>query len=510
MLQFAVPLAAPSVPRADRRSLPVVALVSGVVAALIALLGSWVPSLWGDEAASLLSAKRPLSSLFMMLGHVDAVHGTYYVLLHLWIGLVGTSPFAIRLPSAIAIGIGAAAVVWMCGRLGTMRLAIVAGAVAAVLPRLTYAGEETRAYAFDAAIAAVLCAVVAEIALRRRRTRRLWVVYAVVLAVGTYMFLYVALMAVAIGVFLLLIPDLRAQLRAWAVGTAAAAVAASPVIVFALAERGQVAYLAHRTEVTTQSVLVQMWFWSWPFAVTAWALIVVAIIAAVLGLRRRRGRTEPVEARVLLVALSACWLVIPIGLLVASSPIIAGFTARYGTFAALAAAVLMACGTDALGRRAWWNVVATAVVVALAVPVWMGQRTAYAMNQSDWDAIAVTVETHARARDGIVFDESSRPSRRTRLAMDTDPDAFTSVADLTLRSSYPHNPTWHDTAYTVTRAADLGRFAGVDRVWIVEYSIVHGSSRHTDTWGIGSLERLGYHETARYPNHRSVVYLFTR
>jgi len=490
--------------------LPLAAIAFGVAAALIALTGSWIPSLWGDEAASLLSAKWPLGSLFMMLGHVDAVHGTYYVLLHLWIGLVGTSPFAIRLPSAIAVGVGAAVLVWMCGRLGTMRLAIIAGVVTAVLPRLTYAGEEARAYAFDAAIAAVLCAVVAEIVLRRERTRRLWIAYAVVLAAGTYMFLYVALMAVAIGVFLLLFPDLRRQLRAWAFGTAAAFVAASPVIVFALLERGQVAYLAHRTEVTAQSVLVQMWFWTWPFAVAAWALILVAIAAAVLRIRRRREPAEQTDSRVLLAALAACWLVIPVGLLVASSPVIAGFTARYGTFAVPAAAVLMACGIDALSRRVWQSVAATAVVVALAVPVWTSQRTAYAMNQSDWDAIAATVHAHAHAGDGIVFDESSRPSRRTRLAMDTDPDAFTAVTDLTLRSSYPHNPTWHDTAYTVAQASDLGRFAGEDRVWVVEYSIGHGSSRHTDTWGIGSLEHLGYHKSARYSNHRSVTYLFTR
>ena len=104
-----------------------------------------------DEAASLLSAQRSFDSLFTMLGHVDAVHGLYYVLLHLWIGVAGTSPFAIRLPSAVATGLAAAAVAWMCGRLGSRRLALLAGIVAAVLPRLTFAGEEARSYATDAA-----------------------------------------------------------------------------------------------------------------------------------------------------------------------------------------------------------------------------------------------------------------------------------------------------------------------------------------------------------------------
>ncbi|MGN6124932.1 MAG: glycosyltransferase family 39 protein [Humibacter sp.] len=519
MLELTLPAAQSSAEQgAAPRRLGPVALVVGAVAMVVALIGSWIPSLWGDEAASMTSATRPLGSLFMMLGHVDAVHGLYYVALHFWVDVFGSSPFALRLPSAFAIGVTAAAVTWMSGRLGSLRLAVFAGGIAAILPRLTYAGEEARAYAFDAAIAAVICAVAVEIALRARRspaapTTRLWVAYGALLTLGIYSFLYDGLMALAVGAFLAVTPSARRQLRPWAVSTAAAVVCSIPLIVFAFLERSQISYLVHQTEVTPFSVLVQMWFSAVPFAIVAWALIAIAVGDLVLkALRRRRARAQgevmPAEPdpRRDLVVLALCWLLIPMGLLIVTSPVLAGFTARYGTFAAPAAAVLMAVAVDRISRRVWMAAVPGVLILATAVPVWVGQREPYAMNQSDWNEIAATIQAHAQKGDGIVFDEGERPSRRTRLAMDTDPAAFSAVRDVDLRSPYAANPTWYDKTYTVDEAASLGRFAGVDRVWVVEYSL----SGHTDTWGIPSLERLGYHATQQFVDHTSVITLFTR
>jgi mannosyltransferase len=491
----------------DRRRLALVAAVAGGVSAVVSVTGSWIPSLWGDEAASLLSAQRSFGSLFTMLGHVDAVHGFYYVLLHLWVNVAGTSPFAIRLPSAVAVGVAAAAVAWTCGRMRSLRLAILAGVVAAILPRLTYAGEEARAYAFDAALCAVLCAIVAEIALRQRPGRRLWVAYAAVLTIATYMFLYDLLMSVAVGAFLLATPGARRRLRAWAIATGTATVIASPLLVFAALERSQVAYLAHRDEVTGGSVFEQMWFGSVPFALVAWACILIAGADLVVrAVRRRRAGGTLRNRRPEVVVLALCWLVLPAGILIGSSPLVAGFTARYATMAAPAAAVLIAAGIDRVAHRTWMAVAAAGVVVAVALPVWAAQRGPYAMNESDWNEIATTVHAHARHGDGVVFDEGVRPSRRTRLAMDTDPAAFSGLKDVTLRSPYPDNPTWHDTTYSVSAAASLGRFHGVSRVWLIEYAL----PGHADDWGVEALKRLGYHLTAHYEEHRSLTYLFTR
>ncbi|ERK71310.1 hypothetical protein N136_02343, partial [Leifsonia aquatica ATCC 14665] len=86
-----------------------IAIAFGLVATAVSATGSWIPSLWGDEAASVMSAQRPVGSLLNMLLHVDAVHGFYYLGLHGWIRLVGESAFAIRFPSAVAIGFAVAA-----------------------------------------------------------------------------------------------------------------------------------------------------------------------------------------------------------------------------------------------------------------------------------------------------------------------------------------------------------------------------------------------------------------
>ncbi len=362
----------------------------GAFAAMVSLVGSWIPSLWGDEAASVLSATRPVGSLLAMLRHVDAVHGAYYFGLHVWVDVFGSSVFAVRFPSALAIGVCAAAMTWLAGRFGSLRFAILAGTLAAILPRLTYAGEEARAYAFDAAIATVLCAILAELVLRRGSRRRLWIAYGATLAIGIYAFVYIALMIVVAGIVVLVTPQMRGQWRRWVLSSALATVIALPVLIFAFLERSQISFLAHRNAVNADSVLVQMWFGAVPFAIVAWGLILVATggwIADVVIARRSNRSAGP---RLEVIALA--WLVVPMGILIAVSPLAAGFTARYGTFAAPAAALLMALGVRRLARVRWVAAVALAAVVVSAAPIWLGQREAYAKNQSDWNEIAATVK----------------------------------------------------------------------------------------------------------------------
>ena len=40
------------------------------------------PSLWRDEAYTKDAITRPFSQIFALLGHQDAVHGAYYLLMH--------------------------------------------------------------------------------------------------------------------------------------------------------------------------------------------------------------------------------------------------------------------------------------------------------------------------------------------------------------------------------------------------------------------------------------------
>jgi mannosyltransferase len=507
------------------------ALAVGVFAVFVSMSGAWRPSLWGDEAASLMSAMRPLGSLFAMLGHLDAVHGTYYLGLHGWIRLFGITPFAARVPSALAMGVCAAGVAWVSGRFRGWRFGVAAGVVAAVLPRLTYAGLDVRSYAFSAALATLLVAIVGEIVLRtvpdphavpdlhgaprlrRAVGLRWWVAYAVVLAVGIYVFLYTSLMALAIGAALVAIPDLRTQLRRWFLATAGGVLAAAPVVWFGIVERHQIGFLSHRNEINAQSVLVTMWFGSIWFALLAWALVVVAVIELAVS-SVRRGRSLPPETR--LGVLAAAWLFIPVGLLVAASAFASGYTSRYGTFAAPAAAILMVAGMSRLGKLAarrrwngagrWLPAVTFAAVVALALPIWAAQRGPYGMG-SDWNQITATVSARAQPGDAVLFDHTRRPSKRPRLALDTNPTAYIGLHDVLLRTPYAHRTTWYDSVYSIPEAAARGRFDGIDRLWVVEYRTASGKA---DRWGLAALTALGYHRVGSIGGHRHVVLEYSR
>ncbi|MBT2501045.1 glycosyltransferase family 39 protein [Curtobacterium sp. ISL-83] len=507
------------------------AAVLGVVAMVLSAIGSWIPSLWGDEGTSVMSAQRSIPSLLRMLGNVDAVHGLYYGGLHAWVDVFGASPFSVRFPSAIAVGLLTAAVVLIVHELRDDRLAVVAGIVCAVLPRVTYMGEEARSYAFSAAIAAWAAWVLVRILTGRSDGKRWWWAYTGLLALGIWTFMFsVLLLAVHATVVLASRPG-RAVLRRWALAAGTAVVLASPVIVFGLLERGQVAFLAHRTTITFKSLTVGLWFTSVPFALLAWALILIAVLAAAVpAVRAWAGRTQSDAVRTTgptaiaapmvtptttrtgpsLVLLGAAWLVLPTTILVLASAVHPMFSGRYMSYSAPAAAILMACGIAWLAERVRRptviSAVAVVVVLIAAAPVWASQRTPYAKNNSDWAEISATIGARAVPGDAIVFDESARPSQRPRLAEHTYPEGFRNVRDVTLQIPYARSTTWRDTAMTPARAAALGRFAGVDRVWLVEYA----TPTHTDTYGMEDLEDLGFRPGVEVRTHRSVIREYVR
>ncbi|KJL27336.1 hypothetical protein RL72_00508 [Microbacterium azadirachtae] len=514
---------------ADTRRLGLWAAVLGLFAVATSAAGSWIPSLWGDEAASLMSATRPLPSLWHMLSYVDAVHGLYYFGLHAWIDVFGPSAFSIRFPSALAIGVCTAAVVWLCGRLGGIRFAVVAGVFTALEPRLIFAGEEARSYAIGAAFAAVLIVLLVEISRRPGTAAGWWAGYAAVLTVATWTFLYFALMVFAALVIVLLAPPLRRRWRAWALSTGIALVLCAPIAWFGFLQRRQIAFLAVRESVTAEVVLKNMWFQEWWFTALAWALILIAVIAFVRDLvriRREGGRLwRTPGVRLEVVALS--WMLVPMGLLLAVTPFMAVYTARYGTFSAPAVAIVMALGVRTLARigappapadapgpqegpgsrrGAWLAGIAIAAVVVAAVPVAALQRGPYAKNQSDWNDISAFIRANAHPGDGIVFDDGARPSQRTRLAKATDPASFRNVTDLLLKTPYQKSYTWYDQTYGIPRAAGMGRFDGVDRVWVVELSF----QGVEDDWGLSDLRDLGYRETRRVDGAGSVILLYER
>ncbi|WP_091202613.1 glycosyltransferase family 39 protein [Micromonospora narathiwatensis] len=133
---------------------------------------------WRDELATWSAATRPVGDLVRLAGTIDAATGPYYLLLHGWIALAGTSPAALRLPSALAMAGAAALTARLGDRLAGPRAGLLAGLLLAVLPGTSRYGQEARPYALAALLAAAATLLLVE-ALRRPTWRR-WTGYAIV------------------------------------------------------------------------------------------------------------------------------------------------------------------------------------------------------------------------------------------------------------------------------------------------------------------------------------------
>ncbi|HEX4442031.1 MAG TPA: glycosyltransferase family 39 protein [Galbitalea sp.] len=479
------------------------AAVLGLITTALSVAGSWIPSVWGDEATSILSSERSLPSLFRMLGHVDAVHGTYYLLLHFWVGLFDASAFSVRVPSAIAAGVAAAGVVVLATRLAGPRVGIFAGIVFAVLPRTTYMGEEARGYALSAACAVWVTILLVHL-LSSRASRVTWVAYAISVAACGYVFLFSLLLLPVHAV--LVITYRRDLLRRWLAWLCAAVAIAAPVIVYGIAEEGQIAFLSARTAATFNSVTIGQWFGNPVFATLAWAAIAVTLALGTRSWVRNRAdsrrRCSPAPSTPgtpSLVLVGALWLILPMSILLGVNWVHAVYSSRYLSFAAPAAALLIGWLIGQSGRVVV-SVLALAAVVATVAPTYLAQRTVYAKNSSDWSVDAAYIDSHATPGSGILFDESTRPSRRPRLAMRAYPNSFEGLKDLALETPWWATDSWRDSTYPLDDVAS--RLLGVGTVWLIEYRSAGTSG---DTYDLPTLENYGYSIVQRQYEYRSVI-----
>lgn len=502
MAQVSRTVASPTVARAHSpHRVSIVALVLGVASTVVCALGSWVPSLWGDEATSVLSAERPLSSLFLMLGRVDAVHGTYYFFLHFWVGAFGSSPFAVRFPSAVAVGIAVAGIVVLGTRLANFRTGIFAGIICLVLPRMTYAGEEARGYAFSAALAVWLTLALVTLLQNREAKRRYWIAYAVGVALCAYVFLFSLLIVVAHALVVLSYRR-RGVLRAWAIWTGVGLAAALPIIGFGFFQRSQIAFLNDRTAATFTSVFVDQWFGTSLVAVLCWAGI-VAVIAWQLTLWVRAGRLAPPEPNSPpnIVLIGATWLLVPAVILLTVNFVDAIYSSRYLTFAAPAAALLLGA---LLGRIRPIGVAAvlTAAFLVITWPAYQSQRTPYAKNSSDWAQVADVISANAHPGDGMLFDEHINPSKRPRLGMRVYPSAYVGLVDIALKKVWWKTDYWSDSTYSLGQISH--RLDGISTVWLTEYH--SPGSSHSDSYDRTTLKSMGYHTVNTFRLHSDVVF----
>ena len=456
-----------------------------------------------------MSAERSFSSLFRMLGNVDAVHGTYYVFLHFWIDAFGASELSTRLPSAIAIGVATAGTAVLAHMLINTRVAIIAALVFAVLPRVTFMGAEARSAALATAIAVWLTVLLVHI-LRTRHAHAgvrfgLWAGYAVLLAVGTYLFLYVALLIPVHGLAVLLMQhrqDRWKTIARWATATGAGLVLAVPVIVGGMTEREQLSFIA-RLQVDVLHAAVNQWFGNVSLAVLAWTLIALAIAAIFVGRRSWRTRV-PITRSVLAVMLA--WMLIPSAVLLIGTLLVTPmYLQRYLSICTPAAAITIAVGIACLRMR-WLQAAALLLVVALALPTYLSQRGDFGKNKgSDWRQAAAVLQSSAKPGDAVVFDESPSPSRKPRLAIHLYPDSFQGLRDVTLARPFETtNWLWDE---TVPLSSVTDQLTNTSTVWLLQNK---GSTESKNGTDIHTLRQLGFTVAETTTVNRTIIIEMTR
>ncbi len=472
------------------------ALIAGLIGACAGVLGSWIPSFWGDEAASVMSASRTWPELWRMLQHVDGVHGVYYAFLHGWIGLFGAGEFSVRLPSALAAGLLAAGTAVLAGRWCGPRLALAAGLRAVLLPRTAVMAAEARSYAIGSAIAVWLTVLLVTL-LETHGRRWAWAGYAVGAAAAVYVFLYLALLLPVHGVYVLLAH--RGRIRVWAGWAVAAVALATPIVLLAVSERNQIGFLAHRDYVTAENVLALQWF----DPVTVWPCAALIAIGAAAVLRARRG--DPGAARLALLA--GIWLVLPTAvILLASATVAPMYTVRYLSFCTPAAAVLVALGVRAVAhavrRMAPAGATAVgagllAVMLAAFVPNLVVLRGPYAKDGSDWREAAAYLHGAARPGDSVVYDDRPKDSEQPRLIAAVYPADVARLRDPARIASFRTQPgLWDRTRPNdALTAADL-----TPDVWAVE----RGSDPERSP-DVRHLESLGYRISSLHRIHVTTV-----
>ncbi|GJF29579.1 membrane protein [Kitasatospora sp. NE20-6] len=346
-------------------------------------------ALWRDELATWSAAHRSIPDLVDLLRHVDAVTGPYYLLMHGWTTIAGTSEVALRLPSVFAMAAAAGFVGLTARKLFGRSAGLVAGCVFALTPSVSRYAQEARGYAF--AVLAVAAATFFLFRALERPGPRRWLPYGLAVAAAASFHL-ISLSILAGHACVVAMRWHRTRERRTAVGFALACAAGLlPAVPLALAGSRQVGrQLDWLTSPSVQYVVD--WFWRGLFG-SAWYSMCV-LVMAVLPMAWHRGRRPAIElGLVAILPIPLVWLVSQGGT--------AYFLDRYLLFTVPGWAVLAAAGLTRLRPRPL-IALALAFLMLICVPDQRAVRKPFIRESFDIRAAAAVIAHGYRPGDGMV------------------------------------------------------------------------------------------------------------
>jgi mannosyltransferase len=415
--------------------------------AVMVVLGVWGlarhNAMGNDEVASRYAAMLSLGQLFHLLSHLDAVHGFYYLLLHIWIAVAGSTATIIRVPSVVFTAVAAGLIVIIGRRLtGSALAGLFAGLIMALTPIISFYAQTARSYAMVfccvvAATLALLRALEAEDAGAPQVTRR-WVLYGALVTVGGYLNELFLLVLAAHLVTVLLTRYGRPAVKRWLISAVVGSVLVLPVIALSIKERAAVGWIP-RPDVHDVGILFHDYFGAtnlvsvFMFLFAVLAVLPAAGLPAIRVSRPRSGRAAGAgsawwnQGGVSLPSVAVPLLVLPGGLLLAESwigkPLYAD---RYVLYGEAGAALLAGAGVYRLGqwvgpwlarhlgraaqggvpgwRSLVWVPGAIVCVLALVLQFGAQQRTRTPqVREFDFGDPAFYIGAHAQQGDGVLF-----------------------------------------------------------------------------------------------------------
>jgi mannosyltransferase len=185
-----------------------------------------------DESATWWAAHLSWTDLGRLLDNTDVVLAPYYVLMHLWVSLVGADPAPLRLPSLVAMAVTAGLLALLGRRMFDAPTGLVGGLVFAVLPVTTRYATDARPYAMSA-LAVVVAALLLYRALDHEGADR-WGGYALgMLFTGLF---HPVAATVVVAYFVLTVITERQRVGAW---FAVTLVPVAPLLAVLVLARGQ-------------------------------------------------------------------------------------------------------------------------------------------------------------------------------------------------------------------------------------------------------------------------------
>jgi mannosyltransferase len=436
-------------------------LLPPLITLALSLWNITTPSYWRDEAATIAAIKRPFGDLIKMLGHVDAVHSAYYIMMWPLEHLLGSGELVMRLPSAIVAAVTAGFVAAIGRRLVSPWVGLAAGLLFAVLPVASRYGQEARSYAMVVAAATIASYLLIRVLGVEPTSRRRWLVgYGASLAALGVLNIFGLLLIPAHAITLALYWGRRRGDRGartlavgWLAAAAVGVVIASPLLVLGWRQRGQVAWIANNKSSSGLGTLLTL-----PgSALVTLALASVIVLALVLstdvggGSRRAAWRWQLTE-------LSLPWMLVPPVLLIGASVISPVYTSRYVLMCVPAAALLGGMAVVALGRVAGPVALVLVLLAGLTTQVFQRQPYGHYDNVRALDRI---VAANARPGDVLLYTNPNAESFGAAYSY-----GLGRLPNIALKQGAIPSGTLAGT--NVGLATLRARLSRVNRVWVVE------------------------------------------